>query len=150
MFLGDNHTWLIRMLKEVNILEGLKHPNIIDYKHAWIEHHIILSSIGPEVPTLFILMEFANGGNLENFILKQLKRDYDKNIKSLITLTDHHQTSYRQLQLPSLLSSGLLVDIVWSLFKDICCGLAFLHKNNMLHRDLKPSNLLLKYKEKYR
>ncbi|OZJ05851.1 hypothetical protein BZG36_00883 [Bifiguratus adelaidae] len=64
---GDNHTWLVRMLREVHLLERLHHPNIVDYKHAWLENHR-LSLWGPEVPCLFILMECANGGNLEEYI----------------------------------------------------------------------------------
>lgn len=27
------------MLREVALLEKLKHPNIIEYKHAWVEEH---------------------------------------------------------------------------------------------------------------
>lgn len=35
---GTSHAWLVRMLKEVHLLERLRHPNIIEYKHAWLEH----------------------------------------------------------------------------------------------------------------
>ncbi|PVU98207.1 hypothetical protein BB561_000049 [Smittium simulii] len=58
---GNDHSWLIRMLKEVKLLESLNHPNIIEYKHSWIELDQP-SAFGPPVPCLFILMEFANGG----------------------------------------------------------------------------------------
>ncbi|KAI9091700.1 kinase-like domain-containing protein [Phlyctochytrium arcticum] len=64
---GSSHTWLVRMLKEVHLLERLRHPNIIEYKHAWLEHRQ-LTKFGPEIPCLFILMELANGGNLEEFV----------------------------------------------------------------------------------
>ncbi|KAI8817724.1 kinase-like domain-containing protein [Fimicolochytrium jonesii] len=67
---GTSHAWLVRMLKEVHLLERLKHPNIIEYKHAWLEHRQ-LTIFGPEVPCLFILMELANGGNLEEYIYVQ-------------------------------------------------------------------------------
>ncbi|TPX33498.1 hypothetical protein SmJEL517_g03649 [Synchytrium microbalum] len=74
---GDSHNWLVRMLKEVNLLEKLKHPNIINYKHAWLENHR-LTVFAPEVPYLFILMERANGGNLEEFVSVQyVSDDYD-------------------------------------------------------------------------
>ncbi len=36
---GDNKAWLERMLREVLTLERIKHANIIDYKHCWIEDH---------------------------------------------------------------------------------------------------------------
>lgn len=72
------------MLKEVSLLSRLHHENIVRYHHAWIESKK-LSTFGiptaglfslanadlpevPEVPCLFILMELANGGNLEDYI----------------------------------------------------------------------------------
>ena len=58
------------MLKEVHLLERLRHPNIIEYKHAWLENRQ-LTVFGPEVPCLFVLMELANGGNLEEYIYVQ-------------------------------------------------------------------------------
>lgn len=65
---GDDHSWLNRMLREVHILENLRHGNIIEYKHAWLEYHQ-LTPFGPPIPCLFILMQLAEGGNLEEFIL---------------------------------------------------------------------------------
>ncbi|KAJ3062167.1 putative serine/threonine-protein kinase iks1 [Podochytrium sp. JEL0797] len=68
--IGSSHSWLVRQLQEVHLLEKLRHPNIIHYKHAWIENRQ-LSVFGPEVPCLFILMELANGGSLEDYIYLQ-------------------------------------------------------------------------------
>jgi serine/threonine protein kinase len=65
---GDNHPWLVKMLKEVKLLEKLKHENIIEYKHSWLENHQA-TTFGPSIPCLFILMERANGGNLEEYLL---------------------------------------------------------------------------------
>ncbi|KNE67806.1 IKS protein kinase [Allomyces macrogynus ATCC 38327] len=67
---GNNHPWLSRMLREVTLLERLRHPNIIAYKHAWLEtaRH---SAFGPPIPTLFILMECARGGNLEEYLFPE-------------------------------------------------------------------------------
>jgi hypothetical protein len=42
-------------------LETLKkHPNIINYQHSWLEADKT-ADFGPEIPCLFILMEYANG-----------------------------------------------------------------------------------------
>ncbi|KAJ3219820.1 putative serine/threonine-protein kinase iks1 [Dinochytrium kinnereticum] len=71
--IGVSHSWLVRQLQEVHLLERLRHPNIIHYKHAWIENKQ-LTNFGPEVPCLFILMELANGGNLEEYIQIQAPR----------------------------------------------------------------------------
>lgn len=38
---GKSETWLVRMLKEVRLLEKLHHRNIVDYKHAWIENRTL-------------------------------------------------------------------------------------------------------------
>ncbi|KAG0230867.1 putative serine/threonine-protein kinase iks1 [Actinomortierella wolfii] len=73
--IGDNHDWLVQMLREVHLLERLHHPNIVSYKHAWLENHR-LTKFGPEVACLFILMECANGGNLEEYIESLPEREY--------------------------------------------------------------------------
>ena len=34
---GESKDYLVKMLREVRLLETLRHPNIIPYHHAWIE-----------------------------------------------------------------------------------------------------------------
>ncbi|KAI9142669.1 kinase-like domain-containing protein [Paraphysoderma sedebokerense] len=83
---GDNHEWLEKMLSEVHLLEKLRHPNIINYKHAWLENHQ-LSPFGPPVPCLFILMELANGGNLQEYInLEESDSDLTSTLKTNLTV----------------------------------------------------------------
>lgn len=107
---GDSRQWLIRMLREVHTLEQISHYNIIDYKHCWLEDHQF-SSFGPPVPCLFILMELANGGNLEEYVLSKQADG----------------------------GSGLLsLDEIYSFFQDICSGLDHLHRHGIIHKDLKP------------
>ncbi|KAJ4459816.1 putative Cathepsin Z [Paratrimastix pyriformis] len=64
---GEDHPWLRHVLREVRVLEKLHHPNVIAYKHSWLEYHQP-SPFCPRVPHLFILMEYANGGNLADYI----------------------------------------------------------------------------------
>jgi hypothetical protein len=45
---GDSRPWLLRVLMEVRSLERVHHPNVVDYKHAWLEH-FRPSDFGPEV-----------------------------------------------------------------------------------------------------
>ncbi|CAH1764586.1 7598_t:CDS:10 [Entrophospora sp. SA101] len=145
---GDNHAWLVRMLREVHLLETLHHPNIVDYKHAWLEYHK-LTDFGPQVPCLFILMECANAGNLEEYLnefdekltpKERLLRE--RRMKRAADGSGRHNFNNRETR-----SSIRYLELheIWSLFMDICKGLAHLHRHGIVHRDLKPSNLLLHY-----
>ncbi|KAJ3192781.1 putative serine/threonine-protein kinase iks1 [Entophlyctis luteolus] len=87
---GVSHSWLVRQLQEVHLLERLRHPNIIHYKHAWIENRQ-LSVFAPEVPCLFILMELANGGNLEEYIYLQHP---DSSLTTFYTSTENFQQQH--------------------------------------------------------
>ncbi|CEP08946.1 hypothetical protein [Parasitella parasitica] len=172
--IGNNHPWLVRMLREVHLLERLRHPNIVSYKHSWLEYNR-LTPFGPEVPCLFILMECANGGNLEEYFepivvkpkeeaaessssaharqkrrlsLKELKRErIRKQYQAQESFEKEQDTTARVTSVPRRL---LTMTEIWSLFLDIVQGLAHLHQQNIVHRDLKPPNLLLQYDERNR
>lgn len=111
---GDNVEWLQRMLKEVHIMESLRHPNVISYKHAWLEVYRP-TTFGPPVPGLFILMEFANRGNLNDLI-------------NQVQVQEIGFLSWQQILI---------------LFKQLCQGLYHLHSAGIIHRDLKPENILI-------
>ncbi|KAJ3532505.1 hypothetical protein NM688_g7411 [Phlebia brevispora] len=64
---GQSTSYLLNILREVRLLEKLHHPNIITYHHTWLET-CQFSSFGPKVPTLHILMQWAEGGSLDDFI----------------------------------------------------------------------------------
>ncbi|KAH0834768.1 ABC transporter transmembrane region 2-domain-containing protein [Lanmaoa asiatica] len=48
---GESHSYLLGILREIRLLETLHHRNIITYHHAWLET-CQFSSFGPKVPTL--------------------------------------------------------------------------------------------------
>jgi NIMA (never in mitosis gene a)-related kinase 1/4/5 len=52
-------------LNEVRILASIEHPNVIAYKEAFFEE---------SSQTLCIVMEFADGGDLQS-IINKLKKD---------------------------------------------------------------------------
>ncbi|KAG0030581.1 putative serine/threonine-protein kinase iks1 [Podila clonocystis] len=170
---GDNHDWLVQMLREVHLLERLHHPNIVSYKHAWLENHQ-LHKFGPEVTCLFILMECANGGNLEEFIERSAETQFEggsdkahgssqepEKAKKILSARERILLSKRgSIQSPTINSGegnsvdpsatsrhNLSVTEIWSFFFDICEGLAHLHRLGIIHRDLKPPNLLLSYSD---
>ncbi|KAJ2757848.1 putative serine/threonine-protein kinase iks1, partial [Coemansia nantahalensis] len=154
---GNNHQWLQRMLREVKLLESLRHPNVVEYKHSWLETHQ-LTAFGPKVPCLFILMEYANGGNLQEYMESRLPAAGDGS-ESSTSIKGRILRERRQSRLaPNVPAAGgqdtaaggprvLSVDQIWSFFADICGGLAHLHQLQIIHRDLKHMNLLLQWKD---
>ncbi|KAF9255094.1 kinase-like protein [Marasmius fiardii PR-910] len=82
---GNSHSYLLNILREVRLLERLHHPNIITYHHAWLES-CQFSAFGPKVPTLHILMQWAEGGSLDDFI--------DARLGQASPSTMHHRNNH--------------------------------------------------------
>ena len=95
----------------------MHHRNVVDYKHSWLELYQPAIS-GPQVPCLFILMEYADLGNVMEYVMGS-EDDNDGNRK---WLSEHE---------------------IWSLMFEVCMGLQHLHSVGIVHRDLKPGNLLM-------
>ena len=90
---------------EITILARLNHTNIVRY----LEHF-------EDGTLIFIVMEYADGGDLNNKIKEQKKKE---------PLTPFE---------PKLA-------MFW--FLQICMALKYLHDNHILHRDLKTANVFL-------
>ncbi|KAF5023728.1 hypothetical protein F66182_4202 [Fusarium sp. NRRL 66182] len=138
---GDDHAWLEKVLIEVELLAKLSHPNLVSYRHVWLED-IRLTRFGPSVVCAFILQQYCNGGDLHQYILGGAPREATKEeLKAQM-----RRRSKGQLETPMDLFNGnrkLPFDEIYSLFRDIASGVAYLHAANYIHRDLKPSNCLL-------
>ncbi|CCU81835.1 calcium-dependent protein kinase [Blumeria hordei DH14] len=140
---GDDHTWLEKVLIEVQLLQGLSHPNLVSYRHVWLED-VKLSRFGPSVPCAFILQQYCNSGDLLHYIVgptpevksakEQMKEQLRKRSRSQAKGERPNQQFHRR---------KLAFEEIFSFFKDIASGLAHLHASNYIHRDLKPSNCLL-------
>jgi serine/threonine protein kinase len=137
---GDDHAWLEKVLIEVQTLQNLSHPNLVSYRHVWLEDFQI-SKFGPSVPCAFILQQYCNGGDLHHYVLGP-----SKNTDTAQALKDRmRRRSKGQMEEPVGLSGSrrMHFDEIYTFFKDIASGLHHLHSNNFIHRDIKPSNCLL-------
>lgn len=155
---GDDHSWLEKgtythwseaaralltaaVLIEVQLLQGLSHPNLVSYRHVWLED-VTLNRFSPSVPCAFILQQYCNSGDLLHYIIGATPRT--KSTKEQLKEQMRRRSRGRG-ERPDLRTSQrkLSFEEIYSFFKDITSGLAHLHASNYIHRDLKPSNCLL-------
>ncbi|KAG0713065.1 Serine/threonine-protein kinase Nek8 [Chionoecetes opilio] len=87
---------------EVRVLSMLQHPNIIEYYDNYLD-----------VNTMMIMMEYAPGGNLYDY----LRSRGEGNL--------------------------LQEEDVLHLFSQLVLGMQHIHESNILHRDIKSNNILL-------
>jgi hypothetical protein len=81
---GRSKSYLVKMLREVKLLEALRHPNIIPYHHSWVdvtqfsrqvhESHFNSTylpddSFGAPITALHVLMMYATAGNLDTYLI---------------------------------------------------------------------------------
>eukprot|EP00759_Apiculatamorpha_spiralis_P010613 PhF_6_TR17365/c0_g1_i1/m.26588 len=112
--IGTDTEYLRRVLREVRVFEAVtRHPNVVEYNHSWVDVAQI-SDFGPKVQCLFILMEYACDGSLDEYVSERMKKG-------------------------RLLSNM----VVWYFFFSAVKGLNHLHRHGVLHRDIKPQNILL-------
>jgi len=140
---GNSSSSLIRILREVRLLEQVQHPNIISYHHAWVEN-TRLSAFGPPTPTLHLLMSWANGGSLHAWI-NQRKGGADDGAGLAGLSTEERIRRFRERRLDVV--HLLRLDEILGLFEDVVQGLGWLHARNVLHLDLKAENVLLQWDE---
>ncbi|WVF70093.1 hypothetical protein IAT40_004881 [Kwoniella sp. CBS 6097] len=169
---GRSKSYLFKMLREVRLLEALRHPNIIPYHHSWIDM-TRFSSFGPPITALHVLMMYATAGNLDTYLLTRSHTNESRPDLSANDIADSESLGQlpkaerikafkrrRQSAIDGVQGGmsrkkkeenrGVLllgVEEIGKLFGDVVEGLAFLHANSILHLDLKCSNVLLHYEE---
>ena len=151
---GNHDDTLSQSLGEVHLMEELIHPNVIHYKHAWVEMSQA-SPFTPRVPTLHVLMMAANGGSLADWISARSgdSKENSKSPKVNQTYVDRLKTEFRKRRHAKECGEPrgstrtgihfLREEEIVQLMIDITRGLDFLHNRGVLHLDLKPGNVLL-------
>ena len=90
--------------KEIKLLENLRHPHVITYFNSFKERG-----------NIYIIIEYINGGSLEDLLKENIDKKKRIDEKTL-----------------------------WDLMIQSLSGLLYLHeKRKIIHRDIKPDNLLL-------
>ncbi|OAE24267.1 hypothetical protein AXG93_1528s1170 [Marchantia polymorpha subsp. ruderalis] len=124
MSAGEASYYRQKFLREVEIMAGIKHPNITSFVGAWAggkEFEIPAQNVGWKGTFTFksatccVLMEFVSGGSVRNFWINS------------------RRAGRRRLPYNTVIQLAL----------DTARGLAYLHSKKICHRDLKPDNLLL-------
>jgi NIMA (never in mitosis gene a)-related kinase len=96
--------------KEAKVLEVLNHPNIIKFRDVYTTHK----------GKLCIVMNYADGGDLEKLIRRQQKLSEKRG----------------EIQF-------LSEDEVLTIFTQICLAIKHVHDRKIIHRDLKAENIFL-------
>lgn len=131
---GDSIEWLSAALKEVTSLESICHPNVLSYKHCWVENSQF-NKWSPRVPFLFILTGLADAGSLDVLINIYSRNPTSKNI-NIKGKRNENEPRINNVHYMNPIHAAII-------FRGAARGLAHLHRLGMLHRDIKPSNILL-------
>jgi len=130
------------LLKEIKLMDILEHPNIIGFRHAWVENYQ-LTNDGPSIPYMFISMEFASEGNLYNFIIDDSKEGRQRRAQEMSRLDPPVNTALGGGLGPHTGHKCLEEVFIWKLFQDLTMALHYIHIKGVCHRDIKPENILL-------
>jgi len=131
------------LLKEIKLMDILKHPNIVGFRHAWVENYQPAID-GPRIPCMFISMEFASEGDLYSFIIDDSEEGKLRRKREMFrTKNTPIKTALGGGRGPHTGHKCLEEAVIWKLFQDLTMALDYIHIKGVCHRDIKPDNILL-------
>ncbi|QLL33882.1 hypothetical protein HG536_0F02070 [Torulaspora globosa] len=148
--IGNDMAWFQKCIREVKALSSLtnRSANLITYNHVWLEMNTACGLVRTldgrqldaveDIPCIFILQEYCSGGNLEDFIFKDVFHKF----QDLQSPKERKKKFLYRRSHPNE-ALGLSTEQIVSILKDLATGLQELHDIGLIHRDLKPSNCLL-------
>lgn len=148
--IGNDMTWFQKCIREVKALSSLTHlsANLITYNHVWLEMDtacgLVRTLEGKQsesvenIPCIFILQQYCSGGNLEDFILKDVFHRF-----SDFQSPEERKRLFKYSRAHGESQLGLSTEQIVHIMRDIARGIHELHDIGIIHRDLKPSNCLL-------
>ncbi|KAL0232082.1 hypothetical protein PCE1_003078 [Barthelona sp. PCE] len=80
---GERIPWIVRELRQATMLQQLRHPNVLQYKHCWLERGKF-GRFCEEETLLFMLSEYADCGSLTSE-LESTVRLSDKEVWAYLT-----------------------------------------------------------------
>lgn len=148
--IGNDVMWFQKCIREVKALSSLTHmsANLITYNHVWLEMDTACGLVQTpdgkgsdtiqEIPCIFILQQYCSGGNLEDFILKDVFHKFAD-----VQSAEERKRLFKFKRTHSNVPLGLPTEQIVHIMRDIARGIHELHDIGIIHRDLKPSNCLL-------
>uniref|UniRef100_W5NBZ0 non-specific serine/threonine protein kinase n=1 Tax=Lepisosteus oculatus TaxID=7918 RepID=W5NBZ0_LEPOC len=119
-----NPTSLQKLFREVRIMKGLNHPNIVQ-----------LFEVIETEKTLYLIMEYASGGEVFDYLVSH-GRMKEKEARAKF------RQSRSWISVQKIKASAAHHDLCFSLTQ-IVSAVHYCHQKNIVHRDLKAENLLL-------